>query len=147
MMLLVFLLLLVTLQVGLHGFFGTEVDVVVSLGAIFLCDVGFNFYLVLELCSGLWLCNFGSSVVQYLALYVSFETIIPSLALCMLLYFISSCSFLSCLNSLSNPLMVVIHYLLLLLHHFVSSVNSPFNFAIGQDLLHLMLHGTTTSPS
>jgi hypothetical protein len=42
----------------LCGFFGTEVDVVVSLGSIFLCDAYFNYYLVLELCSGLHLCDF-----------------------------------------------------------------------------------------
>jgi hypothetical protein len=45
------------------------------------------------------------------------------LVLCMLFYFISSYSFLSRLIFSSNKLMVVTHYFILLLQHFVSSVN------------------------
>jgi hypothetical protein len=53
----------------LCSFFGTKADVVVSLGSIFLWDIGFKFYLVLGLCLGLWFCNFDSLVVEYSSLY------------------------------------------------------------------------------
>jgi hypothetical protein len=58
----------------IHDFFGTEVDVYVSLGAIFLYDVIFNCYLVLEIYSTLWFYNPDSSVDQGIKFCSKFQS-------------------------------------------------------------------------